>query len=148
MTPAPQVSSPDDAVTPPANSGKPPSVFRFTYRGMPFNASYHDDGCDATLVLQGDLGILPYTSDGPSLRRHTLAVMRAAQGLPNLHLSITARQGIELTGEFPVAGAATPTALLTQTIERLVAAKPLLDIIQSLQPPRNPNGRRFQPIAA
>jgi hypothetical protein len=105
-------------------------LFRFSYRAAPCRVVARG----AAVSLQADLGILPFTSDGPSLRRSTLSVLERARSRPGYAVRLMPGHRFGLTVALPVEPAAPPASILAAALEQLADAKPLLDAVLLLLP--------------
>ena len=100
---------------------------RFSVAITPFN-----DG--AMLDLTGELGIMPYTGHGANRRRDMNAVFQAVRRLPHLKLYRSQHQEIRLRARATTRSPGTRTQVLAEIIRYMVKIKPVLDVIESLQP--------------
>jgi len=121
------------------HAGNSPVVFRFAYRTVPFRVvmddmAPHMSAGGRGVMLYADVGTLPFTVDGPSLRSRMLAVLARARRMPGIDVQVTPDRGISLSVALAVEDAAQPASVLAAAIGRLVEAKPLLDVVLSLLP--------------
>jgi hypothetical protein len=107
-----------------------PALFQFTYRAIPCRVVAHG----TAVTLQADMGILPFTGDGPSLRSTTLAVLDRARRMPGYGIRRKPNHGIELTVALAVDRASPPASILADALGKLAEAKPLIDAVLSLLP--------------
>lgn len=131
------MSYPQAAATEEADSGV--ILFRFAYRSIPCRVVM--DGTIAVagapnpaVVLRADMGILPFTGDGPSLRSRMLAVLDQARRMPGYGVRLTPGHGIGLSVALAVDDTAPPASILAAAIGRIAEAKPLFDVVLSLLP--------------
>lgn len=116
-----------------------PALFRFAYRAVPFRVvggetSARQRAGGQGVLLRAHVGTMPFTADGPALRRRMLAVLHRAGRMPGVKVRVASDNGICLTVSLPVDGAAQPSSVLEAAIKRLVEAKPLVDVVLSLLP--------------
>jgi hypothetical protein len=105
-------------------------LFRFTYRSMPCRVV----AGNAAVTLQADIGIMPFTGDGPSLRSDMLAVLDRVRHMTGYGVRLAPDHGIGLTVALAVGGSEPPASILAAAIGRLTEAKPVLDVALSLLP--------------
>jgi hypothetical protein len=122
-----------------AQAGDSPVVFRFAYRTVPFRVVMNDTAAHKQaggrgVMLYADVGTMPFTVEGPSLRSRMLAVLARARRMPGIDVQVTPDRGISLAVTLAVEDAAQPASVLAAAIARLVEAKPLLDVVLSLLP--------------
>ena len=106
-------------------------LFQFAYRTVPFRV-VTDAG--AATRLQAEVGTMPYTVDGPSLRHDLLTLLDGARSAPGYEIEVARDHHINLSVALPVDGAAPPASILAAAIERLAGAKLWLDQVLSLMP--------------
>lgn len=111
------------------------AIFRFTYRSMPFRVLHHSSETSNEGILEGELGVIPFTGDGDERRSNTLAVLEATRHMPGCRVRIRLDHSINLTVKLPPAEHASADRLLADAIETLAGVKKLLDLLQSFQPP-------------
>ena len=121
-------------------------LFRFSYRSMPCRVV----AGEAAVTLHAQMGIMPFTGDGPALRSRMLAVLGGARRKPSYGVLLTPDHGVGLTVMLPVDGRAPPASILAAAIGGLAEAKPLLDAVHSLLPthlrhrPQNPRSDAYR----
>ena len=107
-----------------------PVLFRFTYRSMPCRVVAEE----TAITLQADMGILPFTGDGPSLRSDLIAVLNHARRTSGYHVRFAPDHRFGLTVALTVGDDAPPASILAAAIAGLAGAKPLIDVVLSLLP--------------
>ena len=111
-------------------------LFQFTYRSVPCRVV--TDGAAGkrgpAVMLQADMGILPFTGDGPSLRSKMLAVLGRARRMPGYRVRLAPDHGIGLSVALAVDDGAPPATILAAAIGQVAEAKPLFDVVLSLLP--------------
>lgn len=110
------------------------AIFCFTYRSMPFRVLHHTNDSSLEGILEGDLGLIPFTGDGDERRSNTLAVLEATRHMPGYRVRVRPDLSINLTVKLPPAEHASADKLLADAIESLAGVKKLLDLLQSFQP--------------
>ena len=85
-------------------------------------------------MLQADMGILPFTGDGPSLRSKMLAVLGQARRMPGYRVRLAPDHGIGLSVALAVDDGAPPATILAAAIGQVAEAKPRFDVVLSLLP--------------
>lgn len=123
-------------------------LFQFTYRSIPCRVVM--DGTIApnpAVVLRADMGILPFTGDGPSLRSRMLVVLGRTRRMPGYGVRLTPGHGIGLSVALAVDDTAPPASILAAAIGQIAEAKPLFDVVLSLLPThlRHRTGRPQSP---
>lgn len=116
-------------------SGSHHAIFRFSYCSIPFRVLIDPDDASAEVVLEGDLGLVPFTGDGEERRSNTLATIEAARRILGYRVQVHADHSISLSVKLPPAESASADMILAGAIENLAGAKKLLDLLQSFQPP-------------
>lgn len=114
-------------------------LFQFTYRSVPCRVVTDGAAADASkrgpaVMLQADMGILPFTGDGPSLRSRMLAVLGRARRMPGYRVRLAPDHGIGLSVALAVDDGAPPATILAAAIGQIAEAKPLFDVVLSLLP--------------
>lgn len=117
-------------------AGRRHAIFRFTYRSIPFRVLLDPDDASRNGILEGDLGVMPFTGDGEERRSNTLAAIEAARRIPGYRVRIRPDHTISVSVKLPPADAVSVDTILASAIEKLAGAKKLLDLMQSFQPPR------------
>jgi hypothetical protein len=107
-----------------------PVLFQFTYRSMPCRVVADE----TAITLQADMGILPFTGDGPSLRSDLLAVLRHACTRGGYRVRFAPDHRFGLSVALAVDGDAPAASILAAAIAGLAEAKPLIDAALSLLP--------------
>lgn len=117
------------------DSGGHHAIFRFTYRSIPFCVLFDAADISGDGILEGNLGLIPFTGDGDKRRSHTLALINAARRIPEYRLHVHPDHSIRLSARLPSTGMASADMILADAIRKLADAKKLLDLLQSFQPP-------------
>jgi len=129
------LSHPKTKTARPADDNRP--IFRFSYRSIPFRV--HLRGRDANMgtagILEAVVGVVPFTVDGDSRRRNTLAAIGEARRVAGYNIKIGADHAIRLSVPLPVDHGSPADAILAAAMTRLAGAKPFLDLVLMLQPP-------------
>ena len=108
---------------------------RFVYHGMQFVVRVlAKKAHGAHLRMEGHLGFVPFSYEGPDMRGQLLGVLRLARRQKAVEINLVGEQRIELTANLRVEGALTPNSMISAAATRLAAVKPLLDVIRTLQP--------------
>ncbi len=108
-----------------------PILFQFSYRSVPFRVVTADD---AGATLQAEVGTMPYTGDGPSLRHDMLTLLDGARRAAGYEIAVARDHGISLSVALAVDGTAPPASILAAALEQLACAKQWLDRVLSLLP--------------
>jgi len=106
-------------------------LFQFAYRSVPFRIVA---GARASTVLQAEVGTLPFTVDGPSLRHDMLTLLDGARRAAGYEIEVARDYGISLSVPLAVDGTAPPESILAAALEQLAGAKPWIDRVLSLLP--------------
>ena len=111
-------------------------LFQFTYRSVPCRVVTDRAAGKRgpAVMLQADMGILPFTGDGPSLRSKMLAVLGRARRMPGYRVRLAPDHGIGLSVALAVDDGAPPATILAAAIGQVAEAKPLFDVVLSLLP--------------
>ena len=111
-----------------------PATFGFDCYDTRFEVAVVRNGDDgAKLVVQADLGALPYSAESVLARQYIKAVVQVGEDLPYAELSLSHKQAITIRGtmEFPERPAAAIVVASTGIIA--IAVKPIIDIISFLR---------------
>lgn len=103
--------------------------FAFSYAGIHFVAQAERRPDSGVLLLQGDLGPMPFSAEGTSRRGDIAAVLAGAQRLSFGSIGLSSDQRIRLLAEQPMVGPLTPVRVLAVVTAILVRAKPWLDLL-------------------
>lgn len=117
------------------HSGGHHAIFRFTYRSIPFCVLFDIDDASGEGILEGNIGLIPFTGEGEKRRSNTLAIIDAAQRIPDYHIQIRTDYSIRLSAKLPAPQPASADMILAGALCKLADAKKLLDLLQSFQPP-------------
>ncbi|HLI11199.1 MAG TPA: hypothetical protein VKY65_06325 [Alphaproteobacteria bacterium] len=105
--------------------------FHFTFADIRFSALARRGESAASLRLCGCLGVLPYSAESASLRRHILAVLHEANRAAHGRLIAADNQNILFLDELAVPLPFTPMRLVTQLVLGLLDLKPHLDRLRA-----------------
>lgn len=115
-----------------AAGGRSP-LFQFAYRSVPFRVVLATRDGDAAL-LQAEVGTLPFTVDGGTLRHDMLALLDRARRTAGYQIAIARDHGISLSVALSVNGTMPPASILAAALEGLAGAKPWVDHVLTLLP--------------
>jgi hypothetical protein len=106
-----------------------PIQFAFRWRGLAFLAKVGGVDRGFRLVLDGDLGAIPYSAESRAGRESLLALVGGAQnGVPG-HFRIQGWHRLRFTAGAEVEGRATSSAILGWTVRLLLQAAPWLELV-------------------
>jgi len=111
------------------------AIFRFTYRSIPFCVLFDSADASGDGILEGNLGLIPFTNDGDKRRSNTLAIIDAASRIPDFRIHVHRDHSIRLSAKLLATGPASAEVILADAIRKLADAKKLVDLLQSFQPP-------------
>jgi hypothetical protein len=107
--------------------GSDPVVFRFVLRDVPFSCTVEQPEGQPVLMLTGDLGALPYTTERRQALQTALATARERSGLD---WQVTPQQ-IQVCGS--IASPPTPVAMILGAATLLLRALPFLEPLLEIQ---------------
>ena len=107
------------------------TLFQFAYRSVPFRVVLAArDGAS----LQAEVGTLPFTVDGGTLRHDMLTLLDRVRRTAGYQVAIARDHGISLSVALSVDGTTPPASILAAALEGLASAKPWLDHVLTLLP--------------
>lgn len=110
--------------------------FRFEHLGIPVEAMVWREPQGAVRVrIDGSLGPLPYTVEGPDRRRRALEVLFAARFMDMPVLLLNRDQEIVLCGETAVQEPVTQVGLISAIVSLVVDVHPFLDLLGEVLAP-------------
>lgn len=112
------------------------AILSFTYHSIQFDVAVGQDTAAPSGQLRATVGVMPFTVHGASLRRNMLALIDHARETLGYHVRVGNDHAIELAVALPVSAATPIDTILAAAMEKLAGAKPFLDLVQTLQPPR------------
>ena len=107
---------------------KLPAEFTFTWQGTAFSARAERHAMGLRLFLRGDLGALPYSAEDRSSRDKLLAILRGPRAGASGRFHLCRRQHLRFTSETETAAPLSGKAMVIQTIQVLLGAKPCFDL--------------------
>jgi hypothetical protein len=125
----------DPKTAPAGEHGDERPIFQFSYRSLPFRVHLRGTDTGTVGMLEAMIGVMPYTVDGDSLRRNMLNLISNVRRSTDCGIDVRRDHTINISVALPVDGASSADAILAAAIEKLAAAKKLLDLVLSLQPP-------------
>lgn len=102
--------------------------FAFAYKDVHFVAQAERRPHQGVLLLQGDLGHMPFTAEGPGRRADIQMILATTRNLSFGSIAPTSDQRIRLTAECPMNGPLTPVSVLSAVTAVLMRAGPWLDL--------------------
>lgn len=107
-----------------------PATFSFSCYDTRFDAVVvHGGGGGARLTVRGEVGVLPYSAESLTARRHMRAVVDAGTSLPFAEITLTSTQAIVLRGTMDFDDVPTPATVAAGTSVIAVALKPVIDLM-------------------
>ncbi len=103
--------------------------FFFNYFGIRFDGAIHPVGAGISLIIDGDLGPLPFSLISADARRKTLAILSTGKYLQDIDFSISPAQHIRLHHRRAFPRPATAHTVVAGVATFLATAKPYLDLI-------------------
>lgn len=104
-------------------------TFRFHFAGIAFDAAARRHAGGTRLSLEGLLGYLPYSAQGPALRTDVATIVASSSAMQAGRFVVTEGQEIRLRAEVEVETPITPVSLIAAAADILVNAKPWLDTL-------------------
>lgn len=130
---------PDPAVPPAADlsaSSSPDEIvhLNFAWRGLNFHARL-DRGSvsESHLVIESDLGPVPFTAEGVQRRTNVFALLDATKMGINVRTVVSSKQRINMFAEMKLPAPVTTTVFITGIVTLLALARPYLEIMDLLQ---------------
>lgn len=112
-------------------SGTLPIAFRFTWRDMPVFCRIEDRDGAATLILETDLGPVPYTVENKERRAYLKQLNNARLELPIGAFTVTDRSRfrhrVERVLEAPITG----RSIVTAVVQLLLTARPYFELAKA-----------------
>jgi len=110
--------------------------FRFEQWGIPIEATAWREPQGALRVrIEGSLGPLPYTVEGPERRRRVLEILSAARLTEKPVLLLSKDQQIVLCDETVVQEPVTQVSLLSAIVSLVIDAHPFLELLGEVLAP-------------
>lgn len=106
--------------------------FTFTCFGTRCAARIEHGADTSRLVVEADLGPMPYSIDGRPRRRMTRAVVRASRALRHSRWLIGSTQRIRMEIVARLTRPVTPAALLYEPLRALIEARPYIEILKDV----------------
>lgn len=103
--------------------------FSFVYFGIRFDGIIRPVGGGVSLIIDGDLGPLPFSLLSADTRRKTLTILSTGKYLQDIDFSISPEQHIRLHHTRALPRPATAWAVIAGVAMFLATAKPYLDLI-------------------
>ena len=103
-----------------------PVAFRFCLDEVPFRARAERRDGRLVVVLEGELGVMPFTIEGARRRRRLRQFVRAAGRASGLEWTVDDRQRILVNGTTAVDMPLTPAGVMTGTVALLLRLRPYL----------------------
>ncbi len=103
--------------------------FSFIHFGIRFDGAIRSAGGGVSLIIEGDLGPLPFSLRSAEARRKTLSILSSGKYLRDIDFSISPEQHIRLRDTRALPRPATARAVLAGVTMFLATAKPYLDLI-------------------
>jgi hypothetical protein len=111
--------------------------FMVQYQGFWFAIHLDQQGTRSYLHIHGNIGKLPYSYESSFARTNVLAVVRAAGKTLGGNVRVDGNQNIILIDTVTCRGNMSPKILLAETAKVFLRIKPYLQLVQTLQPPKN-----------
>jgi hypothetical protein len=120
-----------------------PISFTFECAGVRLSARAGRQGGEGWLVIDGDLGALPFSAESRDARSAVIAVLLAARLTDHRYFGVGPDQRIKLRGELPLACPLTPASILTSVTQFIMAVRPFIEMLAEARPRRRlrPRGR-------
>lgn len=111
--------------------------FMVQYQGYWFAVHVKPEGTKSFLHIHGIIGKLPYSYESSFARANVLAVVKAAGKALGGSVKIDDNQNIILIDKLTFEGNISPKILLAETTKVLLRVKPYLQLVHTLQPPKD-----------
>ncbi|WP_419797213.1 MAG: hypothetical protein ACNI26_12865 [Terasakiella sp.] len=111
--------------------------FMVQYQGYWFAVHVRPQGTKSFLHIHGIIGKLPYSYESTFARANVLAVVKAAGKALGGRVKIDDNQNIILIDKLSFEGNISPKILLAETTKVLLRVKPYLQLVHTLQPPKD-----------
>ena len=110
--------------------------FAFQFLGFTFEANTRPTAHGTVVQLSSEIGPLPYSAEGVASRRATIAIIEAAQALPEARLVISKHRWIYCIGKASLPDPWEPQDVIIATTRLVLEVKPYLVMLQEALPPR------------
>jgi hypothetical protein len=117
--------------------------FQFTFMDVPFTANTRQIQSGPIVQISGEVAPLPYSAEGITIRRSTMAIISASQHLSHTRLAISKYKTILCVGKAPIGESWTPVDLIAAATSVILEIKPYLQMLAEILPawPSRPASR-------
>lgn len=113
---------------------KPPLAFRFSWRGLRFEAHGQARGSHMVLELGAELATVPFSAEDPLARARLYQLMARFGDGKDCPLTLTRHSAIRYQGTVAIDLPLTATAVMADTVALLLRARPYVELVEELRP--------------
>lgn len=110
--------------------------FAFHYLGLTFEANTRPTASGTVVQIAAEIAPLPYSAEGVTTRRAVLAIVEAAQTMPEARLVISKSRWIYCIGKGALPTRWEPIDVITAATRLVLEVKPYLVMLQEALPSR------------
>lgn len=110
--------------------------FAFRFLGFTFEANTRPTAAGTVVQLSAEIAPLPYSAEGVATRRAVVAILDAAQTLPEARLVVSKHRWIYCIGKAALPDRWEPKDVIAAATRLVLEVKPYLVMLQEALPPR------------
>lgn len=108
--------------------------FKFFYMDVPFTANTRQIQSGPIVQISGEVAPLPYSAEGVTVRRSTMAIINASQTLTHTRLAISKQKTILCAGRAPIDEPWGPVDLIAAAASVILEIRPYLQMLAEVLP--------------
>lgn len=108
--------------------------FQFSYMDVPFNANTRRIQSGPVVQISGEVAPLPYSAEGITVRRSTMAIISASEMLEHTRLAISKQKTILCVGKAPIEEPWGPVDLIAAAASLILEVRPYLQMLAEILP--------------
>lgn len=108
--------------------------FQFKFMDVTFNANTRQIQSGPIVQISGEVAPLPYSAEGVTVRRSTMAIIAASQNLDHTRLAISKHKTILCVGKAPIEESWAPVDLIAAAASVIIEIKPYLQMLAEILP--------------
>lgn len=108
--------------------------FTFFYMDVPFSAVTRQIQSGPIVQISGEIAPLPYSAEGTSIRRATIAIIDASQDLAHTRLAVSKQKTILCVGKAPISEPWAPVDLIAAAASVIIEIRPYLQMLAEVLP--------------
>lgn len=108
--------------------------FSFSFMDVPFNANTRQIQSGPVVQISGEVAPLPYSAEGVTVRRATMAIIAASETLEHTRLAISKQKTILCVGKAPIEEPWGPVDLIAAAASVIIEVRPYLQMLAEILP--------------